>query len=67
MLNAIYQWFETRIPVFQEQDPTRPPGTLLAFYRHFLDPVWPIFAVLLVITIFTTPGATFFTMGAKLV
>ena len=47
MLNAIYQWFETRIPVFRDEEPVAPPGTLLAFYRHFLDPLWPVFAVLL--------------------
>ena len=28
--------------------PARPPDTLLAFYRHFIKPVWPVFAVLLV-------------------
>ena len=49
MLQAIYTWFETRIPVFRETEPTRPPGTLVAFYRHFLEPVWPVFLVLLVV------------------
>ena len=48
MLNAIYHWFETRITVFREEEPIAPPGTLLPYYRHFLDPLWPVFAVLLV-------------------
>ena len=49
MLDGIYQWFETRIPVFRDEEPSRPPGTLLAFYRHFVEPVWPVFALLLVV------------------
>ena len=49
MLIAIYRWFETRIPVFRDAYPARPPGTLLPFYRHFLEPVWPVFAVLLAV------------------
>ena len=49
MLNSLYQWFETRIPVFREAEPSRPPGTLLAFYRHFVQPVWPAFVLLLVV------------------
>ena len=49
MLNAIYQWFETRIAVFRDDEPTRPPGTLLAFYRHFIEPVWPVFGLLLIV------------------
>jgi ATP-binding cassette, subfamily B, multidrug efflux pump len=49
MLTALYQWFETRIPVFREGEPQQPPGTLLAFYRHFVEPVWPVFALLLVV------------------
>ena len=50
MLNAIYEWFEGRISVFREAEPERPPATLLAYYRHFLQPVWPVFAVLLVVS-----------------
>ena len=49
MLNTIYHWFETRIPVFREAEPTRPPGTLWLFFRHFVEPVWPVFAALLVV------------------
>ena len=45
MLNAIYHWFETRIAVFRDEEPSPPPRTLLAYYRHFVDPVWPVFAV----------------------
>ena len=50
MLATIYQWFESRIPVFRTLEPERPPNTLLAFYRHFLQPVWPVFAVLLAVS-----------------
>jgi ATP-binding cassette, subfamily B, multidrug efflux pump len=48
MLTRLYQWFETRIPAFPNEPPTRPPDTLAAFYWHYLKPVWPIFIVLLV-------------------
>jgi ATP-binding cassette, subfamily B, multidrug efflux pump len=49
MLAKVYQWFETRIPVFLEAEPSQPPGTLWAYYRHFLMPVWPVFALLLLV------------------
>ncbi len=49
MLDTLYHWFETRIPVFREAEPVQPPRTLLAYYKHFLMPVWPVFAVLLVV------------------
>jgi ATP-binding cassette, subfamily B, multidrug efflux pump len=44
----MFRWFETRIDAFPDEAPTRPPETLLAFYLHFIKPVWPAFAVLLV-------------------
>ena len=44
----MFRWFETRIEAFPADPPTRPPDTLLAFYAHFIKPVWPVFAVLLV-------------------
>jgi ATP-binding cassette subfamily B multidrug efflux pump len=45
----MYRWFETRIDAYPEQAPERPPVTLAAFYRYFIQPVWPAFAVLLVV------------------
>jgi ATP-binding cassette, subfamily B, multidrug efflux pump len=44
----MFRWFETRIEAFPDDPPVRPPDTLLAFYAHFIWPVWPAFAVLLV-------------------
>jgi ATP-binding cassette, subfamily B, multidrug efflux pump len=44
----MYRWFETRITPFPDEAPVRPPETLLAFYAHFVRPVWPAFALLLV-------------------
>ena len=44
----MYRWFETRITPFPDEAPVRPPETLLAFYVHFVRPVWPAFALLLV-------------------
>ena len=45
----MYRWFESRIDPYPEQAPERPPATLAAFYRYFIQPVWPAFAVLLVV------------------
>ena len=44
----MFRWFETRISAFPDDLPARPPDTLLAFYLHFVRPVWPVFALLLV-------------------
>src|SRR5262245_21899640 len=44
----MFSWFESRIATFPEAPPTRPPETLLAFYSHFIRPIWPVFACLLV-------------------
>jgi ATP-binding cassette subfamily B multidrug efflux pump len=44
----MYRWFETRIDAFPELAITRPPDRLLAFYLHYLRPVWPVFVALLV-------------------
>ena len=49
MLSKIFDWFETRIVAFPDEPPVRPPDTLWAFYWHYLQPVWPIFVVLLVV------------------
>ena len=43
-----YRWFESRIEPFPDESPARPPDTLLAFYLHFVRPVWPVFVLLLV-------------------
>jgi ATP-binding cassette subfamily B multidrug efflux pump len=44
----MFRWFETRIEAFPDDPPERPPETLLAFYIHFIRPIWPVFAFLLV-------------------
>jgi ATP-binding cassette subfamily B multidrug efflux pump len=44
----MFRWFETRIEAFPDDPPVQPPQTLLAYYAHFIRPVWPAFAVLLV-------------------
>ena len=44
----MFRWFETRIATFPDAPPVRPPETLLAFYSHFVRPIWPVFAFLLV-------------------
>ena len=43
------KWLESRIPAFTDEIPRRPPDTLAAFYWHFVKPVWPAFALLLVV------------------
>jgi ATP-binding cassette subfamily B multidrug efflux pump len=49
MISKIFTWFEERIDAFPKQPPVQPPQTLLAFYWHFLKPIWPALVVLLVI------------------
>lgn len=49
MLRNFYSWFENRIDPFAREGIVRPPETLGAFYWHFVHPVWPAFAVLLVV------------------
>jgi ATP-binding cassette, subfamily B, multidrug efflux pump len=44
----MFRWFETRIAYYPDVPPARPPETLLAFYHHFVRPIWPVFAILLV-------------------
>src|SRR5262245_64510251 len=44
----MFTWFESRIATFPDEPPARPPDTLLAFYSHFIRPIWPVFACLLV-------------------
>jgi len=45
----MFRWFETRIDAFAGTQIERPPEDLWAFYWHFLKPVWPVFAALLVV------------------
>jgi ATP-binding cassette subfamily B multidrug efflux pump len=45
---TLFRWFETRIEPFPSAEPVRPPARLFDFYWHFVKPVWPVFAVLLV-------------------
>ena len=45
----MFRWFETRINAFPEDVPQQPPNRLPAFYWHFIRPVWPAFALLLVV------------------
>ena len=52
--DATYRWFETRIDAFERGPITRPPDTFVAFFLHYLAPVWPIFAFL---TLFAFAGA----------
>ena len=44
----MFRWFESRIAYYPDVPPARPPDTLLAFYHHFVRPIWPVFAILLV-------------------
>ncbi len=44
----MFRWFESRIATFPDAPPVRPPETLLAFYIHFVRPIWPVFTLLLV-------------------
>jgi ATP-binding cassette, subfamily B, multidrug efflux pump len=43
----MFPWFESRIATFPDTPPVRPPETLLAFYLHFVRPIWPAFSLLL--------------------
>ncbi len=49
MFGRLYTWFETRIDAFARPGIVRPPASLGAFYWHYVKPVWPAFAVLLVV------------------
>src|SRR5262245_2758668 len=43
----MFKWFETRIDPFVRSAVVQPPAALLRFYWHFVQPVWPAFAVIL--------------------
>jgi ATP-binding cassette, subfamily B, multidrug efflux pump len=49
MLARIFNWFETRIDPFDRPANKAIPPTLAKFYWHFVEPVWPVFVVLLVV------------------
>ncbi len=52
MLDRIFTWFETRIDPFAAGEAvTRPPDQLLAFFWHYLKPVWWAFAALTLATL----------------
>ncbi len=48
-MKAILNWFERRIEAFTPEEPEKPPETLWPFYWHFVKPVWPLFAALMVV------------------
>ncbi len=52
MFRRLFSWFEDRIDPFARPGIVRPPDTLGAFYWHYVKPVWPAFAVLLVVGFF---------------
>ncbi len=54
MLGRIFSWFEARIDPFARPGIARPPETLGAFYWHYVKPVWPAFALLLVVGFFAS-------------
>jgi ATP-binding cassette, subfamily B, multidrug efflux pump len=41
------RWFENRVDPFGRQAIVMPPSALLAFYWHFVQPIWPVFALIL--------------------
>jgi ATP-binding cassette subfamily B multidrug efflux pump len=40
-------WFENRVDPFARRAIVMPPSALLAFYWHFVQPIWPVFALIL--------------------
>ena len=43
------RWLESRIDPFTRRTIVRPPDPLWAFYWHFVQPVWPVFALVLLL------------------
>ena len=43
----MFRWFETRLDPFAAKDVSQPPAGLMAFYWHYLKPIWPMAALLL--------------------
>src|SRR5436190_1109378 len=51
MLERLLHWFETRIPAFERGPIVQPPRQLVAFFWHYLRPVWWAFALLTLVTL----------------
>jgi ATP-binding cassette subfamily B multidrug efflux pump len=47
------RWLESRIDPFKRPTIEQPPRPLWAFYRHFVEPVWPWFLLVLVLDLVT--------------
>ncbi len=47
LLSRLFERFENHIDPFAGDGTVRPPGTLAAFYWHFVGQSWPVFALLL--------------------
>ncbi|MFO1171078.1 MAG: ABC transporter ATP-binding protein [Hyphomicrobiaceae bacterium] len=45
----MFGWFERQIDPFERGSETRPPERLLAFYWHYLQPIWPYLVLMLVV------------------
>jgi ATP-binding cassette subfamily B multidrug efflux pump len=43
----MFRWLEHRIDPFARKAVVQPPASLWSFYWHFVQPVWPAFALLL--------------------
>jgi len=43
----MFRWLETRIDPFARAAIVQPPGSLLSFYWHYMQPIWPIFLLVL--------------------
>jgi len=43
----MFRWLETRIDPFARAAIVQPPGSLLSFYWHYMQPIWPIFVLVL--------------------
>jgi ATP-binding cassette, subfamily B, multidrug efflux pump len=41
------RWFENRVDPFARRAIAMPPSALLAFYWHFIQPIWPVFVLIL--------------------
>ncbi|MDZ4791027.1 MAG: ABC transporter ATP-binding protein [Hyphomicrobiales bacterium] len=42
------RWFETLIDPYKKYDIVQPPGTLIAFYWHYVRNVWPAFIAVMI-------------------
>ena len=45
----IFRWFESLVDAFKEPVDAMPPTTVWRFYAFYLRPVWPVFAVAIVV------------------